>query len=83
MHLVAEPGIEHAQDAVDVELVAPPAADPVVLDPGAAAGHLQVEREVLLVLGVDPDEALRRLAHALDDVELISARRGRGSCGCR
>ena len=70
--LVTEPGIQHTQDALDVGLVFGGIADAVVLQPRAAPRHFEVQVEIRLSLGVNPDEALRRVSGSLDDVELIA-----------
>src|SRR5688572_21020551 len=71
--LRAETGVEDASNTIHVPgVVEAVAADGVVLDPGAAAGHLQVEIKIRFVLCVDPDKALGRVPRLLYNVELVA-----------
>jgi hypothetical protein len=71
-HAPGQASRDQALEAVNKKGVWGIPTDPVVLDPGAHTGHLQVEGKVGLGIGVDPDETVGGYTHGCQQRELVA-----------
>jgi hypothetical protein len=88
--MLLQASIKHSTYPFDNRIISAWVSDPIILDPRAASGDLQVGGNVGIGTGMDPDEALAGIASRFDNGDLLAhnlaadgvTRNHRPACSC-